>query len=130
MQRTVARLFSKRITIPRLSPTHTKARIVRFEAPEPSPSFNYKAEVVAYDPIMILEVSPDLVMIEHRDYPDQTTLMVVETQDEGMVKQLNDHGGKWIDIGTPFGIIDDGDEIDGDWTWQAYYHTETESETI
>jgi hypothetical protein len=27
---------------------------------------------------------------------------------------------KWLKVGTPVGLIDDGEEVDGDWIWQAY----------
>eukprot|EP00567_Pseudictyota_dubia_P006636 CAMPEP_0197444022 /NCGR_PEP_ID=MMETSP1175-20131217/9616_1 /TAXON_ID=1003142 /ORGANISM="Triceratium dubium, Strain CCMP147" /LENGTH=54 /DNA_ID=CAMNT_0042974741 /DNA_START=1 /DNA_END=165 /DNA_ORIENTATION=- len=45
--------------------------------------------------------------------------MAVDTQDEGTIKELDDHGGKWIDVGTVVGWIDDEEPVDGDWMWQA-----------
>mmetsp|Transcript_9220 Transcript_9220/g.11623 ORF Transcript_9220/g.11623 Transcript_9220/m.11623 type:complete len:125 (-) Transcript_9220:590-964(-) len=110
--------LSKRLTIPRLSPSHTSARIVRFLA------FNGQ-DVESYDPIMILECSPDLIHDPaDRDFPDQKRLMFIETCDEGILKELNDHEGKWLDVGTPIGVVDDGDVVDKDWIWQAYLHEE------
>ena len=106
------------MTIPRLSPSHTKSRIVRF-------LIKNEEQVESYDPMMILECSPDLINDPaDRDFPDQKPLMFIETCDEGILKNLNDHGGKWLDVGTHIGIIDDGDDIDDDWTWQAYLHQE------
>mmetsp|Transcript_8472 Transcript_8472/g.12711 ORF Transcript_8472/g.12711 Transcript_8472/m.12711 type:complete len:120 (+) Transcript_8472:139-498(+) len=111
--------LSKRITIPRLSPTHTKSRVVQFLAKP-------KESVESYSPLMILECSPDLIADPaDREYPEQKLHMFIETCDEGILQDLNDHGGKWLDVGTSLGIIvDDDEEIDGDWTWQAYLHDE------
>ena len=54
--------------------------------------------------------------------------MFLETCDEGTLQGLNDHGGQWLDVGTPLGTIvdDDEEEVDGDWIWQAYLHDEKE----
>lgn len=114
-------LLSKRIVMPRLSPTHTAARIVRFEVTNGQ-------NLISYDPVMIVECSPDLVTETLRDTPDQKTKMMVDTQDEGVVSfLLEDWEGKFIEVGTELGVIDDGEPVDGDWTWQAYLHTEEES---
>lgn len=118
MRPTLINLLSKRITIPQLSPSHTSARILRF-----LPKANSYVET--YDPIMILECSEDLVSDPaDRDYPDQKLIMIVETCDEGLVRNLNTHNGEWINIGTEVGIVDDDDPIDDNWTWQAYKHKE------
>uniref|UniRef100_A0A7S2WKY4 Uncharacterized protein n=1 Tax=Eucampia antarctica TaxID=49252 RepID=A0A7S2WKY4_9STRA len=110
--------LSKRLTIPRLSPTHTSSRIVRLLS-FPNDS------VESYDPIMILECSSDLrADPADRVTPDEKLLMFIETCDEGVLKDLNDHGGNWIDVGTSIGIVDDGDPVDGDWLWEAYLHNE------
>ena len=113
------RILSKRITIPRLSPSHTSARIIQFLKKEGS-------EVRDYDPILILECSPDLKAdVADRKFPDETLQMIIETNDEGVLRDLNaDHEDKlqWMKVGTPIGVIDDGDDIDGDWTWQGYLH--------
>ena len=111
--------LSKRLTIPRLSPSHTSARIVRFLG------VTNGQDVESYDPIMILECSPDLVNDPaDRDFDDQKLLMFVETCEEGILKDLDDHGGKWLGVGTPIGIVDDGDAVDDDLIWQAYLHDE------
>lgn len=111
-------LLSKRILMPRLSPTHTASRIIRFEV-------SNGQEVISYDPVIIVECSPDLVTEAFRDTPDEKTKMMVDTQDEGIVNlSLTNWEGKFIAVGTELGVIDDGEPIDGDWTWQAYLHTE------
>lgn len=111
-------LLSKRIVMPRLSPTHTTSRIVRFEVAN-------EQQVSDYDPIMIVECSPDLVTEAFRESPDEKVKMMVDSQDEGVVKNLlENYEGKWLPVETELGIIDDGDPIDGDWTWQAYLHTD------
>mmetsp|Transcript_46542 Transcript_46542/g.141016 ORF Transcript_46542/g.141016 Transcript_46542/m.141016 type:complete len:120 (-) Transcript_46542:635-994(-) len=113
MRRSFLSLFSKRVTIPRLSPTHTQARIVRFEVAS-------NVEVSAYDSVMVLECSPDFVTEAFRDKPDDMMRMSVDTQEEGIIRDLNAHDGQWLDCGKEIGWIDDGDDVDGDWTWQAY----------
>ena len=121
MRATIINL-SKRITVPKLSPSHTSARIIRFMLPS-----NPDLYVESYDPVMILECSSDLIADPaDRDYPEQKPLMFIETMDEGNLKNLDDHDGKWIPVGTPIGTVDDGDVLDGDWTWQAYLHSENE----
>jgi hypothetical protein len=111
--RSLPRLFSKRITIPLLSPTHTQARLLKLEVQQ-----GY--EVEAYDIVMRLECSPDFISIENRQHELETVHMVIDTQDEGIIRNLIEADpDKWLDVGTPVGIIDDGDEVDGDWIWQA-----------
>eukprot|EP00553_Chaetoceros_curvisetus_P011801 CAMPEP_0204640054 /NCGR_PEP_ID=MMETSP0717-20131115/45385_1 /ASSEMBLY_ACC=CAM_ASM_000666 /TAXON_ID=230516 /ORGANISM="Chaetoceros curvisetus" /LENGTH=133 /DNA_ID=CAMNT_0051660349 /DNA_START=297 /DNA_END=698 /DNA_ORIENTATION=+ len=124
MQRTIINL-SKRITIPRLSPTHTKARVVRFIVPNGT-------KTSPYDPILILECSPDLIADPaDRKSDDHRPMMLLETQEEGILQDLNDHNGEWLEVGTVLGSIleDDDDDLDinendseDDWTWQAYLH--------
>jgi pyruvate/2-oxoglutarate dehydrogenase complex dihydrolipoamide acyltransferase (E2) component len=114
--------LSKRITIPQLSPTHTSARIIRFLT---KPQSN----VETYDPVMILECSSDLIADKaDRKYDDEKLFMFIETCDEGVITNLNDHGGQWLDVGTDIGIIqeeeEDDEEDDGEWIWQAYLHEE------
>lgn len=120
MRRSLINL-AKRITIPQLSPSHTKARVVRFTVPEGS-------YTIPYDPILILECSPDLIADPaDRKSDNHRPLMLLETQEEGVLEKLNDHGGGWLDVGTVLGEIteeDDEDEIE-DWTWQAYLHEES-----
>ena len=77
--------------------------------------------MIAYDPIFIVECSPDLVSEGYRETPTTQTIMMIDTQEEGVVRDLKDfYINQWIPIGTELGIIDDGDPIDGEWTWQAY----------
>lgn len=82
-----------------------------------------------------MECSPDLrADPSDRDFPEQTLEMIVETNDEGILRDLisvegdgaksgNESKSKWLKVGTPIGVIDDGEDVDGDWTWQAYIHT-------
>ena len=114
--RSTLRTLSKHMTIPRLSPTHTKARVVRFlcEAGE---------SVEEYQPVVILECSSDLVADPaDRPSPNHRPTMLLETLEEGTLEKLKDWKGKWMNVGTKIGVIDDGEEMDGDWSWQAYLH--------
>ena len=118
--RSTLRTLSKHMTIPRLSPTHTKARVVRFlcEAGE---------SVEEYQPVVILECSSDLVADPaDRPSPNHRPTMLLETLEEGTLEKLKDWKGKWMKVGTNIGVIDDGDDIDGDWSWQAYLHDEND----
>lgn len=111
-------LLSKRIVMPMLSPTFTAARIVRFEA-------SNGQQVSEYDPILVVECSPDFVTEAFRDSPDERVKMMIDTQEEGTIQNLfEEHGDKFLPVGTELGVIDDGEPIDGEWTWQAYLHTE------
>jgi pyruvate/2-oxoglutarate dehydrogenase complex dihydrolipoamide acyltransferase (E2) component len=114
--RSLPRLMSKRITIPQLSPTHTQARLLKFDVVE-------GATVEAYDLVLRLECSADFISIENRQHEHQTVKMVIDTQDEGVIKDLIDvDPEKWLKVGTPVGMIDDGEETDGDccWIWQGH----------
>ena len=117
MIRTVA-LLSKRITIPMLSPTHTQSRITKWLVSEGD-------AVEPYQTVFILECSPDFLTPGFREEPDQKVSMIIENQEDGVVSKLDtDVLGKWMNVNTAIGVIDDGDEIDGDWTWQAYTHND------
>ena len=117
-----AMALAKRITIPQLSPTHTSARVVRFLC-EPGTS------VEEYRPVLILQCTADLVADPaDRPTPGYKPFMLLESLEEGVLKELDDWQGEWIDVGTVLGVVDDGDEIDGDWTWQAYLHDEDDEE--
>jgi len=145
--------LSKRVTIPQLSPTHTSARIIKLLQPAATTSStttgtenasNYPF-VESYDCIMILECSADLVADPaDRDYEDQQLHMIIETCEEGflklnsgilsMLEAPSEQGDvtaqsktDWMPIGTEIGVIDDDDEIDGEWTWQAYFHDGSET---
>ena len=153
-----------RITIPKLSPTHTKVRIVQWciavdqqlsltaemeiknggkETKEQQPKGGVgkgKAWVESYDPIFVVEASPDMITQGYRISDDHKPLMIVEAHDEGVVhihdeflsKTASDdksHQPQWYDVGTEIGYIDDEDddedEIENamdDWLWQAYSH--------
>mmetsp|Transcript_16000 Transcript_16000/g.34806 ORF Transcript_16000/g.34806 Transcript_16000/m.34806 type:complete len:123 (-) Transcript_16000:26-394(-) len=117
MRSTIAAL-SKRIVIPKLSPTHTSARVVRFLCP-------IGTSVEEYQPFVILECSSDLIADPaDRQSPNHKPLMLLETLEEGTLMDLDDSDGKWMDVGSYLGVVYDGDDIDGDWTWQAYLHEE------
>ena len=98
---TVACLRKALVTIPRLSPTLTQAKIVRFcppgildnkgaaaavagaeSAPAPAPVY-----VDITDTLFILECSPDVVAEESREQTEEgndvNPLMIVESHDEG-----------------------------------------------
>ena len=113
-RRTFAQL-SKVITIPKLSPTHTQSRIVSWLAAEGQ-------HVSAYDLVLELQCSADMVTEAFRASPDECCVMVIDTQDEGILQNLKIPSDEWIDVGTEIGVIDedDGMDIDGPWTWQAY----------
>ena len=115
MIRTLA-LLSKRITVPKLSPTHTQSKITKWLVKDGD-------TVEPYETVFILDCSPDFLTPGFRETPDQQVSMIIENQEDGVVSEL-DTGvlGKWLDVDTPIGVIDDGDDIDGDWTWQAYTH--------
>jgi hypothetical protein len=85
-----------------------------------------------------LDVTPSSDMTIYNDAADDdsgsasaapTIIMTIETHDDGIVRQLRtDLLGQWIPVGTTIGVIDDGDAVDGDWTWQAYYKKGTGEE--
>lgn len=54
--------------------------------------------------------------------------MIVENQEDGTITSLDTNViGKWLDVDTAIGVIDDGEEeMDGDWTWQAYTTSQEE----
>ena len=132
MRATIINL-SKRITIPKLSPTHTSSKIIKFLTQN-------KTYVQSYDPIMILQCSSDLIADPaDRKYDNEELLMFIETCDEGIVKGLDEGlvgSGEWLDVGTTIGIIDEEDDGDNDgdrkdqneikdeFLWQAYSHDE------
>ena len=110
LQRTAILGLSKRIVLPRLSPTLSQARIQQF-------CVSNGQTVQAYDLVLKVQPSKDMT-----DDPDDVPLqMALETQDEGVVQELRTElVGQWVTVGTELGRIDDGDDVDGDWTWQAY----------
>mmetsp|Transcript_30511 Transcript_30511/g.87132 ORF Transcript_30511/g.87132 Transcript_30511/m.87132 type:complete len:129 (+) Transcript_30511:224-610(+) len=123
-QRTLVCLRKAQITIPQLSPTHSRAKIVKWCVDASSTT----SSVESYDPLFIVQCSPDLVTEGFRKSTNHEPLMIVEAHDEGKLS-LKDgiEMGKWYDVGTEIGEIDDGDddfEDDGEWLWQAYSHEE------
>ena len=116
MHRTFITNLSKRITIPKLSPTHTRAKIVQIVAPN-------NEHIQEYDPIMILQCSSDVITEGFREYPNHEPVMIIDSQEEGIVCDIQETDiGKWLEVGTVIGKIDDDDPVDGDWIWQAYHH--------
>ncbi len=124
----MACLRKARVTIPRLSPTHTQAKILRFcpsETLSPVP-------LECTDALFVLECSPDIVTQafreKHPDGMDVCPRMIVESHDEGdFVPDPTLRLGEWYNVGETVGTIDDGDDDgdDGDdWLWQAYSHEE------
>jgi pyruvate/2-oxoglutarate dehydrogenase complex dihydrolipoamide acyltransferase (E2) component len=117
--RSLPRLLSKRITIPRLSPTHSQAKIRQWMVRDGT-------AVEAYDIVVILECAH----VSEYDGPESTLLMAIDTQEEGIVRDLSSlsNSADWMPVGTAIGWIDDGDDIDGDWIWQAYLEEEEKEE--
>lgn len=133
-----------RVTIPRLSPTHTRAKILRFFCPTTTTAhnnniINNKTHSSCYlectDPLFLLECSPDLVTEGFRDQTEDGTdvnpLMIVETHEEGdFLLDDSIHLDQWYPVGHDIGTIDDGDGDEDipaeEWLWQAYSHNEGE----
>ena len=131
---TMACFRKARVTIPRLSPTHTKARILRFCPPELSTDSSCYLEIT--NALFVLECSPDVVTEAFRekleDGTDVCPLMIVESHDEGdFALDATIRTGEWYGVGERIGTIDDGDDDDDneeDWLWQAYSHEENDEE--
>ena len=133
------------VTIPKLSPTHTRAKIVQWCQDWNNRPKSYYLE--SYDPLFILQCSPDMVTEGYRESPHHEPIMIVEAHDEGIFT-LNDgiEMHQWYKVGTIIGTIDDGDDDDdeddddddkkkdqtdtnhdAEWLWQAYAHTMEET---
>ena len=52
----------------------------------------------------------------------ETTITNCAVLEEKKKASVNLEKSKWMKVGTNIGVIDDGDDIDGDWSWQAYLH--------
>ena len=120
MFRATAALFSKVITIPQLSPTHSRSRIVQWLATEGQ-------YVQPYDLVLKVECSSDMVTEAYRDTLEEQKIMVIDTQEEGILRNLVPPSQAWLPVGTRIGVIEDDDDDDDDdmelddvWTWQAY----------
>ena len=134
---TIACLRKAKVTIPRLSPTHTKARIVRF-CPLGLLDGGTKQYLECTDALFVLECSPDVVTEAFRDETDDgkdaCPLMIVESHDEGdfVLEEKATEAikmGEWFEVGETIGTIDDGendDDNDEEWLWQAYSHEENQ----
>jgi len=125
--RTLSCLRRAKVTIPQLSPTHTRAKIVDWCLPESLSSPVSQRSVQSYDPVFIVQCTPDLVTEGYRESIDHEPLMIVEVHEEG-VFTLKDgiELDQWYDCGVVIGEVFDGDEdpdYDGDWLWQAYSYT-------
>jgi hypothetical protein len=123
-RRTFACLRRAHVVIPQLSPTHTRAKIVKWCLDPSSPSIS----VQSYDTLFVLQCSPDLVTEAYREAIDHEPLMIVEIHDEGILTVKSGiEMNTWYECGEPIGEIFDGDDdpaYDGDWLWQAYSHVE------
>jgi hypothetical protein len=109
-----------RVTIPRLSPTHTRAKIVEFlvnvdghvgswsststsssesssatttttTATTTTPSTTNGVQVECYTPVFVLKCSPDLVTEGYRQYDDHEPCMLIESHEEGTFQIHNNH---------------------------------------
>ena len=118
MFRATAALFSKVFTIPQLSPTHSRSRIVQWLATEGQ-------YVQPYDLVLKVECSSDMVTEAYRDTLEEQKIMVIDTQEEGILRNLVPPSQDWLPVGTKIGVIEEEDddddmELDDVWTWQAY----------
>ncbi|KAL3913852.1 MAG: hypothetical protein SGILL_006327 [Bacillariaceae sp.] len=141
LRQTLVCMRRARVTIPQLSPTHTRARILKFciddDLNNNNPQQHQQQQqpyLECYDPLFVVECSPDLVTEGYRLYENHCPLMIVESQEVGVFKIRPDITlNEWYDVGHVLGEIDDGDDDDdGDdneeWLWQAYSHEEKEEE--
>jgi hypothetical protein len=127
-QRTLVCLRKARITIPQLSPSHTKARIYKWCVDASAKNKSMEC----YEPLFVLECSADLVTTGYRLAENHQPLMIVEAHDEGVLKLRGDiDTNEWYDVGHEIGEIDDGDDDEEDnaeWLWQAHYFTKEETD--
>lgn len=137
IHRTLACFRKVHVTIPKLSPTHTRAKILQW-CQDVSVSSNSQNNLESYDPLLILQCSPDMITEGYRESPNHEPIMIVETHDEGILTVKEGiETNQWYNVGTIIGTIDDGDDAndsgdkknpkdtnyDGEWLWQAYAHT-------
>ncbi|KAL3940959.1 MAG: hypothetical protein SGARI_000775 [Bacillariaceae sp.] len=126
-----------RVTIPQLSPTHSKAKIMRFCVDDNNVLKSSSHEsggpyLECYDPLFVLECSPDLVTEGYRKHKDHCPHMIVESHEVGTFRLQPDIKlNTWYNVGHVLGDIDDGDDDDDgennedEWLWQAYNHDES-----
>jgi pyruvate/2-oxoglutarate dehydrogenase complex dihydrolipoamide acyltransferase (E2) component len=127
IHRTLANFKRARIVIPQLSPTLTKAKIHKwFKNP------SYENTIECYEPLFVLECSPDLVTSAYRVHKNHQPLMLIEAHDEGILKIVGDiKMNEWYPVGKKIGEIDDEDDDDddsSDWLWQAHSYTENSTD--
>ena len=100
-------MAAKRITLPRLSPTHTRARIDEWCVRDGDP-------VEAYTIVLKVTPSSDLTTVQMTtttadDAEPPLLQMSIDTQDEGVVRNLRtDLVGTWVDVDTELGLIVEG----------------------
>ena len=129
MRGTISNLFARKIiTLPRLSPTHTKAQILERLIPTGN-------NAIEYQPIITVKCSSDLIADPaDRITPNHQHIMLLECMEEGTVHWYDEEKLDWIDVGTILGEVttDDSDgevEEDEEWTWQAYLHDDVDEST-
>jgi len=141
MTRFNRRTTAKRVTIPCLSPTHTRAKIVKFlvdtdaaaaAAASGDEGRDGGVDVECYTPLMVLQCSPDLVTEGYREHIDHEPQMLIESHEEGRFFFHNDDNDnnpkalktttattkieldKWYPVGTTIGYIIEEDDDDDD----------------
>jgi hypothetical protein len=91
--------------------------------------------IECYEPLFVLECSPDLLSSGYRVHENHQPLMIIEAHDEGILNIHQDlflepneeDADQWYPVGHVLGEIDDDDDDDtevSDWLWQAYSYTE------
>ena len=134
IHRTLTCLRKARITIPQLSPTHTKAKISKWCLPNGVDAATTTGlKVKDYDPLLVLRCSADLIAEGYRESDSHQPYMIVEVQEEGLLK-INEtvELDKWYPVGHTIGEIDDGDQdvdYDGNWVWQAYSYNNNDDDS-
>lgn len=78
------------VTIPKLSPTHTKAKILQYAFPttrSPTAFAAFTRAVECYDPLFVLECTPDVVAEGYREHDgtgqEVHPIMIVESHEVG-----------------------------------------------
>lgn len=130
VRRTLHQLKRAKIVIPQLSPTLSKARIYKW-LKDPSSIVAKTSYIECYEPLFVLQCSPDLLSSGYQKHQNHKPLMLIEAHDEGML-QISEEvlqssaSGKWFPVGHFLGTIDDDDDDDdaAEWLWQAYSYEE------
>ena len=82
------------VTIPKLSPTHTKAKILQYSFPTtrriPTSFVAFTRAVECYDPMFVLECTPDVVADGYREHDgtgqEVHPIMIVESHEVGIFR--------------------------------------------